>query len=907
MIPLTLVPDGGQLLLRDIAKIKRENMPEEYDRLNQLRYVSLTANIEGEDLGRVSRHLTEAIEAAKLYQVTEKRLEALKYDTGFKATVYETIGLGRPEGVPKPVLDKLTALKDRQFSKEADFVAALANVLTPEEMTAYKDKIVAGCAGPPRGVQVELRGQVLPMKQMFTGLASGLALAVVMVGLMLTAYFQSVRLAIVAVGTAPLVIAGVALALYFTNTTLNIESFMGAIMAIGVAVANAILLVTFAERNRQTGMTSAEAAITGASERLRPILMTSCAMIAGMVPMALGFGEGGEQTASLGRAVIGGLLAATFGTTMILPHVFAIVLGKSKSPRPSTRTTRTARTTTPPAGPRPPTPTGSGDTGRPTTTGRRTAGRRPGPMPRRPTHPPRGPERTDFCGNQCRFRVQWRDDLRPGPARESDNRASPSSRSGRLLAHPHGSAMTATPSHPARKRSRRWWLLLGVAVAAGGLVPVVSGCGHEKAKAKPDDTLAVSVVQPTRQTFRRWIVQPGVVESYETTPIYTKLAGYLEDVRVDIGDKLKKDELLCKVWVPEIEEAVLVKQAKVTEGEAMVIRMERVFKAAQANVKTSTENVQVAVASVIRAVAQEKRWRDELERDRKIQFFDKKVIAETEHQYMASSSAHKEADANVDAAKASLAESQARARQAEVDVDVAKANLAVWRAELREEQAWLSYSKITAPYDGVVTRRYIHTGHFVQPTNSGTTSKSAEPLFTVMRTDKMRVVIEVPEMDSPLVKDGADAIVSLQAYRGEDVKCKVEQTSWSLDTDIRTLRVEIFLTNPCDQLRPGELIQDGMYANVKIAADVPNVMTAPAEAILTDGNQRYCFLMQDGKARRVNLRLGATNDRVTELMAKQVVSEKTGQGTKWVKFDGTEQIITSNLKSIQDGQAVKEK
>jgi Cu/Ag efflux pump CusA len=173
------------------------------------------------------------------------------------------------------------------------------------------------------------------MLQMFQGLAVGLGLAVVMVALLLTAYFQSFRLAIVAVGTAPAVIAGVSLALFLTNTTLNIESFMGAIMSIGVAVANAILLVTFAERNRQTGMTSAEAAISGASERLRPILMTSCAMIAGMVPMALGFGEGGEQTASLGRAVIGGLLAATFGTTMILPHVFAIVLGKSKAGSPS--------------------------------------------------------------------------------------------------------------------------------------------------------------------------------------------------------------------------------------------------------------------------------------------------------------------------------------------------------------------------------------------------------------------------------------------------------------------------------------------------------------------------------------------------------------------------------------------
>jgi len=114
---------------------------------------------------------------------------------------------------------------------------------------------------------------------------------------------------------------------------LNIQSFMGAIMAVGVAVANSILLVTFAERSRIEGMSPHEAAVEGASSRLRPILMTSCAMIAGMVPMAVGFGEGGEQTAPLGRAVIGGLVGATIATLIVLPAIFAILQ------RPHTRKT----------------------------------------------------------------------------------------------------------------------------------------------------------------------------------------------------------------------------------------------------------------------------------------------------------------------------------------------------------------------------------------------------------------------------------------------------------------------------------------------------------------------------------------------------------------------------------------
>src|ERR1700687_5606704 len=122
-------------------------------------------------------------------------------------------------------------------------------------------------------------------------------------------------------------IPGGAVALRITGTTLNIQSLMGAIMAIGVAVANAILLVTFAERNRIEGAPALDAAVAGASSRLRPILMTSCAMIAGMLPMAVGLGEGGAQTAPLGRAVIGGLIGATFAPLVILPAIFAILQG----------------------------------------------------------------------------------------------------------------------------------------------------------------------------------------------------------------------------------------------------------------------------------------------------------------------------------------------------------------------------------------------------------------------------------------------------------------------------------------------------------------------------------------------------------------------------------------------------
>lgn len=212
-------------------------------------------------------------------------------------------------------------------------VTVTANIADADlgTVTRQVTQALAELGEPPPRVNVALRGQVVPMQQMFDGLQTGLLLAVVIIFLLLMANFESVKLAAIVVSTVPAVIAGVALALWITGTTLNIQSFMGAIMAIGVAVANAILLVTFAERSRIAGASPVESAVDGAQSRLRPILMTSLAMIAGMTPMALGLGDGGEQTAPLGRAVIGGLAAATIATLIVLPSVFAVLRGRAST------------------------------------------------------------------------------------------------------------------------------------------------------------------------------------------------------------------------------------------------------------------------------------------------------------------------------------------------------------------------------------------------------------------------------------------------------------------------------------------------------------------------------------------------------------------------------------------------
>jgi multidrug efflux pump subunit AcrB len=187
------------------------------------------------------------------------------------------------------------------------------------------DQAIARAGTPPRGATVAVRGQIAPMRETLRNIALGLIVAVVVIFLLLAANFQSLRLAFVVVSTVPAVLTGVVLVLALTRTTINVQSFMGAIMAIGIAVANAILLVTFAEQTRRDGLFERTPAIDAARARMRPVLMTSAAMIAGMIPMALAFGEGARATAPLGRAVIGGLAAATFATLLILPSVYAML------------------------------------------------------------------------------------------------------------------------------------------------------------------------------------------------------------------------------------------------------------------------------------------------------------------------------------------------------------------------------------------------------------------------------------------------------------------------------------------------------------------------------------------------------------------------------------------------------
>lgn len=244
MIPVANSADG-KIYLRDVASWTRITTPAEYDRLNQQRFITLTANTHHTDLGEAVKEL---------------------------------------------------------------------------------DKAIAALGELPAGIKVLKRGQADLLAQTTGELQLGLLIAVIVIFLMLAASFQSFKISLATISILPAVVGGSVLLLLITGHTLNIQSYMGAIMALGVAVANSILYVTNAEDLRRQG--DKKAFFTASTNRLRPILMTSFAMIAGMTPMALGFGEGGDQIAPLGVAVIGGLIFSMFSTLIFLPLIYRALVGK---------------------------------------------------------------------------------------------------------------------------------------------------------------------------------------------------------------------------------------------------------------------------------------------------------------------------------------------------------------------------------------------------------------------------------------------------------------------------------------------------------------------------------------------------------------------------------------------------
>jgi HlyD family secretion protein len=395
--------------------------------------------------------------------------------------------------------------------------------------------------------------------------------------------------------------------------------------------------------------------------------------------------------------------------------------------------------------------------------------------------------------------------------------------------------------------------------------------------------------------------QPGRIEAFEQAPIYAKIPGYVQKVNVDIGSRVRKGDLLAELWVPEVVEQVRQKETLVTQARIAIDQAEKTLAVNRASVDTSRSLLNEAIASRKRAASAFDRWKSESGRMTELvrnKVIDTQTGEETANQFRVASATLEEAGAKVMSAEAAIREAEAKRDKAAADVSAARNNLEVTEADRRQAQAMLNYSRIPAPFDGVVSERHVDTGHFLQPGTSGGGTRS-EPLFVVVRIDRVRVFLDVPEADAVLVTDGGSARVRVPVLNDQEFIGKVAGSSWSLEPSQRTLRAEIDFDNADGRLRPG------MYTHAILDVTQSDALTLPVKAIVTRDGQTFCFRVEDGKAVRMPIHIGVREGTRLEVVKKQLPPSEPGEKPRWVNFTGTELIAVTHASELTDGQEVQ--
>ena len=295
-------------------------------------------------------------------------------------------------------------------------------------------------------------------------------------------------------------------------------------------------------------------------------------------------------------------------------------------------------------------------------------------------------------------------------------------------------------------------------------------------------------------------------------------------------------------------------------------------------------NIEVAQASVTEAQALYDRW--ESEAKRMADLVKKDVLSlqsrdETLKQFRAT-------EGRLASARATVQKATADRDKAEADVKAAKVRVEVARADAGRSETMLDYAKIRAPYDGIVTKRKVSTGDFVQPAGG-----QGDWLFTVARVNPVRVVVAVPEADAELIREGSEARMTVPALSGPDLRGKVARTSWSLDPGSRTLRTEIELPND-DRLRPG------LYVYAHLVGQSPRGWTLPVSALAKQGDATVCFLIEGDKAVRAPVQVGRSDGEFVEVRRWL----NPGSPPEWKEFTADEKVA-ARAAGLSDGQTVQ--
>jgi HlyD family secretion protein len=477
--------------------------------------------------------------------------------------------------------------------------------------------------------------------------------------------------------------------------------------------------------------------------------------------------------------------------------------------------------------------------------------------------------------------------------------------------------LSAISDRPANLRRPVFLLFVGF------LAVPAPGCGHkaETHSTSVAEPPTVRLIQPQVRNIVRVVGQPSFIQSYERSSVYPKMNAYIQEWKVDIGDKVKKDDVLATLFVPELVEDHGTKKATVVLEQERIALANEVVDVARANVQAAEARVEEARAELAGWQAEVQRWDSEtkrLQQEVARAVVSPQDLLQATDRWKASIAARQAASATVMKEDDELLARRATLSKAEVGVRVAEADLKVAQSEEKRLKAWVDYLVLPAPYDGVIVSRNANTFDFVLPAKGDPSalgqapylspSGNAAPIYVVDRVDIVRIFVDIPEQHANYVHIGSKATVLVRAYRDQPIPGAVTRTSWALNIKSRTLRAEIDLRNPDSQILPG------MYAYSKVLIERPGVRALPVSAlmhiektILHVGVKTFCWMYDDGHAKRIELETGLSDGEWIEVTNRRVPGSEAASTADlpWTPIDGTEQIILGDLSILADGSPVK--
>jgi RND family efflux transporter MFP subunit len=424
---------------------------------------------------------------------------------------------------------------------------------------------------------------------------------------------------------------------------------------------------------------------------------------------------------------------------------------------------------------------------------------------------------------------------------------------------------------PQRNFRGMWWVVCGlfaVGLLAGAGYVLTRGHAPTAARAyeareqAPVQTSGVSVevTRPRKGGMDRTTTQPGTVQAYEQVQLFSEVSGYLKTQTVDIGDRVKRGQVLATIDVPELEKQVKRNTAFLHQTRARVRQM-------RARVFSAKADKAMALAAVEQAEANAKSadaWRRYREKQYgrmkdlfALKSIEERLVDESKDRYEASLETVRSARAAIATARAQVAAAEAKIELAEADVLGAETEVQVAQCDLEKSQILVQFATIVSPYDGVVTQRSLYPGGFVRAATAG---GPYPPLLTVERTDKMRVVVQVPDRDVPYADVGDEAFFNIDALPGVTFTAKISRMEESEDPQTRLMRVEIDLPNPTGKVRRG------MYGKVMIVLEKSaNLLSVPSSCLVSrsedgkGGVSGAVYVVREGRARRAPVKIGGDN------------------------------------------------